>query len=218
MQSVMPMGRKNFNCDPEMPYHITARCINKEWFSASSKDVWSIMTTHLYFISFAYNIRIHAFVLMTNHFHLIAQAPDANLSEAMRFFMSECGRDLRQLSNRINCTFGTRFHRSRLGNPHYYFHAYKYLYRNPVEAGLCTRVEDYPYSTLPGLLGKSKIEVPIIDDFNWSSAESRFRSLEWLNLHPQRDDWEKVKKGLRRSEFRFARENSKPSHLETNRL
>jgi REP element-mobilizing transposase RayT len=177
--------------------------------------VWSIMTTHLRFISFAYNIRIHAFTLMSNHFHLIARAPDGNLSEAMRFFMSETGRDLRGLSTRINCTYGTRFHRSLLTSPHYFFHAYKYLYQNPVQAGICERVEEYPYSTLPALLGNTRFEVPIYDDLNWSSVNSRLETLKWLNQSPRSSEWMIVERSLRKSEFKIPKDNKRPHSLES---
>lgn len=209
------MGRKPFNCNPDLPYHITARCINRDWFSVEMPMVWSVMTTHLRFISFAYNIRIHAFTLMSNHFHLIAHAPDANLSEAMRFFMSESGRDLRNLSQRINCTYGTRFHRSLLTTPQYFLHAYKYLYRNSVQAGVCERVEEYPYSTLPALLGTARFEIPIYDDFNWSSFSSRIQTLEWLNQEPRSSEWIIVERSLRRPIFKLPKDNKLPHALET---
>lgn len=212
------MGRKQFNCHTEFPYHITARCINRDWFAVDISVVWKIMTMHLSFISFAFNIRIHAFVLMNNHFHLIALAPDGNLSEAMRFFMSESGRDLRRLSTRVNCTYGTRFHRSLLSSPQYYLHAYKYLYHNPVQAGICESVEDYPYSTLSALLGKSRFDVPIYDDFNWSTIDSRSLTLNWLNRKPHELQWDIVRRSLRKSAFKLPKGRRRPHELEMHRL
>lgn len=209
------MGRKPFICHTEFPYHITARCINRDWFAVELPDVWSIMTTHLRFISFAFNIRIHAFILMSNHFHLIAHAPDGNLSEAMRFFMSESGRDLRALSTRVNCTYGTRFHRSLISSPHYYLHAYKYLYQNSVQAGICERVEDYKYSSLPALLGQAPFDLPIYDDFNWSSFDSRVQTLKWLNQEPRETEWLVVERSLRRPTFKLPKDNKHPHSLET---
>jgi REP element-mobilizing transposase RayT len=201
-----------------LPYHITARSINREWFSIEPIEVWKIMTKHLHFTHLAYNIRIKAFVLMSNHYHLIVQAPEGNLSDAMRFFMAESGRDLRLHSARINRVFGTRFHRSLITSPHYYLHAYKYLYRNPVEAGMTKSVEDYPFSTLPGLLGKAKLDLPICDDANWESFESRVQTLKWLNEDIDPLDWQTIAKGLKKSEFKLPRKNNRPCHLEIDAL
>ena len=212
------MSRKKFTCNPELPYHITARCINREWFSIDMPIVWKIMTKHLHFIHLAYNVRIVAFVLMSNHFHLIIRAPEGNLSEAMQFFMSQTGRDLRENSHRINRCFGGRFHRSLLTSHHYFNHAYKYLYQNPVVAGIAKLPEDYPFSTLPGLLGRAKLDVPICDDISWESLDSRLATLKWLGREPDPHDWKKIKKALKKSEFAIAREGRDPDKLENDAL
>ncbi|WP_413613072.1 transposase [Bdellovibrio sp. HCB-110] len=212
------MGRKSFICHTEFPYHITARCINREWFATDMNLVWKTMTRQLHFIHLAYGVRIHAFVLMSNHFHLIARAPEGNLSEAMQFFMSETGKDLRDWSDRINRTYGSRFHRSLISSPLYYLHAYKYVYRNPIEAGICKSVEDYEFSSLKGLLGEGPIEVPIFDDGNWENWESRTQTLNWLNTQPDRGSWEQVQKALKKEVFKLARQNNRPSVLENDAL
>ncbi len=71
---------------------------------------------------------------------------------------------LTRAGNRINFTFGGRHHKTILHHPSYYLNAYKYNYRNPVEAGICVRVEDYPYSSLRGLLGQSPLLIPMVED------------------------------------------------------
>ncbi|MFS4458759.1 transposase [Bdellovibrio sp. HCB2-146] len=212
------MPRKNFVQDPNLPYHIISRCINRDWFAQEMPLVWKIVTRHLFFVNHAFNLRIHGFVLMNNHFHMIIRAPDGNLSEAMAYFLRETSRDLTRLSNRINQTFGGRFRRSLISSPHYYSHAYKYLYRNPVEAGLCERVEDYEYSSLQGLLGKRWLDVPISEDENWANFASREETLEWLNASPKKEHWEEVRKALRRSEFKLAPVNQRKSSLEDDAL
>lgn len=212
------MGRKKFINHTEFPYHVTARCINRDWFSLDLHVVWEVMSRHLYFVSFAFNLRVHSFVLMSNHFHLIVRTPDANLSEAMRYFMRETSRELTYLSGRINQTYGSRFHRSLLDNPLYYLHAYKYLYRNPVKAGMCKRVEDYPFSSLPGLLGETWLDIPISEDENWGMWLSRESTLRWLNSTPTEEHWEEVRKALMRRVFSLSPQNNRPSILETNAL
>ncbi len=36
-----------------------------------------------------YNLKIHAFNLMKNHYHMLVETPEANLSKAMKKFNSE---------------------------------------------------------------------------------------------------------------------------------
>jgi len=210
----LSMPRKIFEKSSEFPYHVTARCINREWFCIPLNEVWGIMEDYLHFIVHSYGVKIHGFVLMNNHFHLLISAPQNNLSEAMNYFMRETSRALSREVGRINQTYGNRYYRSLIKSHHYYLHAYKYLYRNPVEAGLIQKPELYPYSTLPGLLGLQPLRIPLTEDPTlFDSIES---TLEWLNLQPDEKDRESIRQALKRGVFEIPRERgtSKAHRLE----
>jgi REP element-mobilizing transposase RayT len=207
------MARKNVLLDPNIAYHISSRCINREWFEEPIDHVWSCFEDYLYFVKHAFDLRIHAFVLMQNHYHLIVQAPQGNLSEAMAYFLRETSRELTKASHRVNGTWGNRFFRSALTEYRHYLCAYKYVYRNPVTANACTFAEEYPYSTLHGLLGFKKLVVPleydrVLFDHNVEN------SLLWLNMKPEQSDWESVRKALRRKTFTFPREKGRTHPLQ----
>lgn len=209
------MPRKYIPTTSSFPYHITARTVNREHFKIPLEDVWSILNDYLYFLKKAYEFNIHQFVLMPNHFHLNISAPLLNLSEGMNYFMRETSKHLGREANRINQVYGGRFHRCLIDNPIYYLHAYKYVYRNPVEAKLITRVEDYPYSTLSGLIGNSKLIIPIqYDDTLFSNFE---KTLDWLNSKPQDAHREAVRLALKKSRFSFAKDkiSKRPHSLES---
>lgn len=200
------------------PYHISARCINKEWFNLPMDTVWSIMSDELRFINYAYGVKIHAFVLMTNHFHLLLSTPEANLSEAMWNFMGKSSRFLTEAGNRINQTYGTRHFRSVIKGSHYFSHAYKYVYANPIKAGLCERAELYPYSTLNGLIGFNRLTIPLEEDtLLFEDVEG---TLEWINKTPKEEDWKKIKSAIHKKEFKIAKDHNtkKTNHLENDML
>ncbi len=209
------MPRKNHTPSSEYPYHVTARCLNKEWFGASKSEIWSILTNNLYTVRHSYEVRILAFVLMDNHFHLLVQTPKANLSAAMNYFMRETSRSIGRITGRINHIYGSRYFRSLITNPHYYLHAYKYVYRNPVEVGLCANVEDYPYSSLHALLGQSHTIMPIEEDSTLFAGASHL-TLAWLNTKPDPNTYQDVKNALRRNEFSLSKsvQRNKPNKLE----
>ncbi len=127
-------------------------------------EVWSIFENYLFFIYHAYSVEIFAFVLMSNHFHMLVRAPKNNLSETMNYFMRETSRQIGRDAGRINQTYGSRHFKSEIRPVIYFLNAYKYLYRNPVEAGLSVEVESYKYSTLSILLGQQKSLIPLVDD------------------------------------------------------
>lgn len=187
-----------------MPFHITVRSNNRDWFGLSRAEVWTIMEDYLFFIHHAYGVKIIAFVLMDNHFHLLVLCPLGNISEAMAYFLRETSKRIASKSGRINHIYGSRFYRTLIKNNHYFQHAYKYLYRNPVEAGICQRPEEYLYSTLSGLLGITALRIPLtFDDTLFESVE---HTLSWLNEAPSLEKREMIRKALRRSVFKLPRD------------
>lgn len=210
------MARKPTILQSEFPYNVSARCINREWFSIHMADVWKIFCDQLFFIHHAYNIQIHAFVLMANHFHLIITTPEANISAAMKWFMQETSKALVRSGNRINRTYGDRYFKCVMESHHYYLNAYKYLYHNPIKAGICDSVLDYPYSSLQGLLGNQRQSFPIIEDMTlFSGVDS---TLRWLNKKPNEDNWEAVRKALRKRTFKLPKLNQRLHPLEFDTL
>lgn len=140
-----------------------------------------------------------SFVLMSNHFHMIIQFPENNMSEAMNYFMRETSRVLSRSAGRINQTYGSRYFKSIITKTQHWEHVYKYVYRNPVEAKISGKVEDYPYSTLSIRLGKRTGVIPLVaDPLLEKSAEN---TLAWLNTAPKKKDHEEIRKGLRRPKF-----------------
>ncbi len=206
------MPRKKYQPSEFIPYHITARCINKQWFDLPLNHVWEILSEYLFFIHHAFGFRIHSFVLMNNHFHLIASTPHANLSEVMNYFMRESSKQIGLASGRINQIYGGPYFWSQLKSNIYYGHAYKYVYRNPVEGGLSLKVEDYPYSTLHALVGKTKTIIPLVEDtLLFPNAEDQ---LKWLNENYKSLDFKSdVKNALRKREFHFAKDKYRNPHI-----
>jgi putative transposase len=196
------MPRKRFYPTDRYPYHVTARSHNKEWFEIPMETSWEIFSRYLYFATLAFGIRIHAFVLMNNHFHMLVTTPNANLDQAMAYVLREVSKTIGIESGKINQIFGGPYHWSLIKNQLYYRHAYKYVYRNPIEAGLTKKVEDYQYSTLSGLIGKKRLEFPAFDNLGLISDPGA--QLNWLNT-PYPETWiiEDIEKALNHSEFDF---------------
>src|SRR3990167_2337764 len=84
------------------PYHITGRSNNKDWFYLPLPEIWSLLTENLGIVSETYQLKIHSFVLMSNHFHLMATTPDSNLGDVMKYFMRESAKSVNRTANRTN--------------------------------------------------------------------------------------------------------------------
>jgi len=163
------------------------------------EDVWGIFAEEITETSKKYNLGVHSFVLMSNHFHMIASTPDANISQCMHRLMTKTSKRLTRAGNRINETFAGRHYKCILQHPNYYLNAYKYNYRNPVAAGICSAVEDYPYSTLQQVLGFSAPSVPLVEDTTYENDPEGI--LDWLNKAPDPIKLEALRFGLKRQYF-----------------
>ncbi len=107
--------------------------------------------------------RLHAYVIMSNHYHLALETPEANLVEGMRWMQGT-------FANRFNAYCGERGHvfQSRYkslvieeGRP--LLGLVNYIHLNPVRAGLVMlgELKDYRWSSYPKFL-KKEVKAPLI--------------------------------------------------------
>ncbi len=195
-----PLERSNF-----FPYHITVRANNKEAFAAPLPDVWKFIENECFAITHLHGVQIQSVVLMPNHLHMIATTPDQNLGEAMRDFLTRTSKQINKRSQRSGHTFGGPYYWSMIHDLQYFAHAFKYVYRNPVRSKICSRVEDYPFSTLSGLLGQNQLAIPIhfpkLGDKHAFPLSEPFELLEWLNTPFSTESESLIRTGLTRKVF-----------------
>lgn len=188
------------------PYHITGRCQNKAPFPISLEAVWKIFEEELFLSRLKYGLKIHAFVLMPNHFHLIASIGDTPLGVILRELMGNTSRRINELAGGINHLWGDNAHRSVVDNNQYFNTVYRYVYQNPRRAKLVARCEDWPFSTLHGLLGLGKMFIPVEEDTQLFDPEFELSTLEWLNCELEEDKIAIIRKGLKKKIFKVAKE------------
>lgn len=182
------------------PYHVSLRGIGRNPFPMEMPRLWRFSSDLLLFCSRAFNVEIHSFVLMTNHYHMLVRTPDCNLSKFMNYFNRELSREITYASGRINQKFGARYHASIIWQTRYYHSVYKYVYRNPVRAGLCERVEDYPYSSLNFLLGRERYLFPVYETY-FEKVEDHLNNLNWLNTPFENEALKGIQLGFKKTYF-----------------
>jgi putative transposase len=214
---MLVMARTYVPNDSIGPYHITARTVNRMPFALGLSESWRIFEDGLFALGHFFKFKVANFVLMPNHIHSLIWTPEQNLSEGVGYFLRETAREMNRHSGRINQVFGGRFHRSLIEHPNYLTNVYKYIYRNPVEAGLVTRCEDYLYSTLRGCIGFRAMCIPLVEDELLMSDPTS--TIDWLNRNPCGKDREAIRRALKRSRFQLPRDpaNHRPHRLEIER-
>ena len=173
------MPRKKLIRSSQFPYHITSRSNNREWFYIPLENLWDYCQELLSKGEKLFKVKIYAFVLMSNHYHLCVLTPEANIDQFMRFFNKSLGQRISWESGRINRTFGAPYKWTLITNEAYFLSVIRYVYQNPLRASICERCENYPYS-----------------DLSARNADQEF--LEWINRKQCRYDSEKTRKNLRK--------------------
>ncbi len=97
--------------------------------------------------------QVHAYCLMSNHFHFVLETPNANLIEGMRWFLSSYTIRLNHRQKLFGHVFSGRYKALIVdgSNDGYLGTACDYVHLNPVRAGLLSKEERllaYPWSSL----------------------------------------------------------------------
>jgi putative transposase len=189
------------------PYHLTARVNNKEPFPGDLEFIWKTMTSELHEQTVLNRLLVHAFVLMPNHFHLLATAPEVSISKSMQQLMANTTRIVNTKYARWGRLFGSRYHHTIIRDAGYFAHALKYVYRNPVKAGLCEEVGDYRFSTFFGLCGNGTLPLTLAPPLKiltrlLPDAAHNFAGFEWWLNQPYNAEQELlIRDALRKENF-----------------
>jgi REP element-mobilizing transposase RayT len=88
----------------------------------------------------------HAYCLMSTHYHLVASATRRALSRGLCELNGTYARAFNRSHGRFGHLFSDRFSARLIESEEYLFDACAYVLLNPVKAGICHRVEDWPWS------------------------------------------------------------------------
>jgi REP element-mobilizing transposase RayT len=94
-----------------------------------------------------FEIDMFAYVLMDNHFHLLLRTRQANLPKAMQWLGTTYTRKFNNRHDRSGHLFQGRYKSILVENDQYLLHLSCYIHRNPIRAGIISRLADYPWSS-----------------------------------------------------------------------
>lgn len=118
---------------------------------------------------------ITAWVLMTNHFHLVVQTAQPNLSRGMHWLNSRYAGWFNRVKKRSGHLFEGRFKSPLIEKETHFAEVLRYVVLNPVRAHMVERPEDYKWSSYRQTAGYEAAE-------DWLDVESALAF-----FHPERD-------------------------------
>ena len=91
--------------------------------------------------------KLHDYALMDNHFHLLVETPEANLSSGMHNLEGTYAQAFNRRHKRRGHLFGDRFKSPLVEGGGYLMEVARYIALNPVRAGMVEHPRDYAWSS-----------------------------------------------------------------------
>jgi len=130
---------------PGIPQHITQRGNNRQACFYTADD-YRLYLEKLATACRAHGCYLHAYVLMTNHIHLLLTPGQ---TDSISLVIRDIGRNYVRAVNRSYRRTGTlwegRFKSSPVDSERYCLTCYRYIELNPVRAGMTRHPGDYPW-------------------------------------------------------------------------
>lgn len=127
-------------------YHLTVRGNARQDIFLDDEDRWRFLGV-LERVVARCHLVLHAYCLMSNHFHLLAETLEANLSSAMRQLNGVYTQAFNRRHNRVGHVLQGRFKAIVVERDSCLLELARYVVLNPVRARLTRKAETYAWSS-----------------------------------------------------------------------
>lgn len=136
-------------------YHITVRGNERRDIFTDKRDQEKFFF-YLSVLHKRYRIIIYCYVLMNNHYHLLIETPEPNLSRVMRDLNGHYTIYFNKIHKRYGHLLQGRYKAILVDKDNYLLELSRYIHLNPVRAGILPQPEKYRYSSMPYYTGKKR--------------------------------------------------------------
>ena len=159
---------------PGYPHHVIQRGNNQQAIFSTPAD-YEIFLALLHESALKFGVAVHAYVLMTNHFHLLA-TPETN--DGLPLMMQAVGRRYVRYFNDLQGRTGTlwegRYRSTLIQTDRYLLACMVYIDLNPVRAGLVREAKDYAWSSHARYIGQRDDKIVSPHSLFWALGNTPF--------------------------------------------
>ncbi len=116
-------------------YHVMNRGAGRHWIYKYDKHYHYFLSL-LADVTERYRVEVHAYCLMSNHYHLMLHNPDGNLQRIMRHINGVYTQYFNRTERTDGALFRGRYKAILVDAETYWLALSRYIHRNPLEAGL----------------------------------------------------------------------------------
>jgi putative transposase len=138
---------------PGACYHVTTRGNERKPIFRDDRDRQQWLD-RLAAVVGRYRLRVHAYVLMRNHYHLLVETAEANLSEAVRQLNAVYTQDFNRRYRRVGHLFQGRYKSVLVEKDSYLTELSRYIHLNPVRVGEVSEPARYAWSSAAAYVGQ----------------------------------------------------------------
>lgn len=189
--------------------HITIRCNDKKrLFNLNS--TYDQMVNWVNCLPMFFSVKIHHVLFMSNHMHFMVTPTENNLGQAMSYFLTNLSKFLNRENNTINHVFGNRYAATVITEEKYFLNVIRYIYQNPVRAGLCKNLLEYQFSSLHQYLGFGNHKI-ILEPDQYTRTQFDFGMigqetwLHWISNSLESFETELVRDSLAKGTYKFTK-------------
>lgn len=141
-----------------------------------------------------YRVQLHGYVLMSNHYHLLIETKEENLSKFMKHINASYAIYFNRKHKRSGHLWQGRFKSWYVTDERYLYTLIGYIENNPVKAKIVQKLGEYPYSSYLSFAEKAEPISCLKDSFVFKDFTSREDRIEFLGCSVDERILEEVKK------------------------
>lgn len=158
-------------------YHVTSRGNGRKSIFKDESDK-ELFLSRLEKVNKLYNWLCYAYCLMNNHYHLIIETPEGNLSRGMRQINGIYTQMFNKRHRKTGHIFQGRYKAILIQKESHLLEACRYVVLNPVRAKIVQKPEDYKWSSYRGTVGIEKTHPCLTTEWILGQYSKRKRDAE----------------------------------------
>lgn len=145
-------------------YHVTSRGDGREdiYLTDADRQAWLNVMAQ---VCLRFNWVCHAWCQMSNHYHIVIETPEANLSQGMRQLNGVYTQYFNRTHQRVGHVFQGRYKAIIVERDSYLLELARYVVLNPLRANMVERLEQWPWSSYAASCGQ--VATPVWLQVDW---------------------------------------------------
>ena len=139
-------------------YHVTARGNERKRIYFTKTD-YGKFREYIEGAQEKYGCLLHAYVFMTNHYHMIIETPKPNISKVMHYINGSYTTYINKKRDRSGHLFQGRYKAVLIDRDNYLLELSRYIHLNPVRAHIVEKPEEFFNSSYASYIGNRKDDI-----------------------------------------------------------